>query len=223
MPSPLFPTATVDLLHVALGLIIIINLALLGAERHRMCIRLIALQGLTLGFLPFFVTREPVDLHLLGVGVIFIGIKVVLLPWLLRRTYLQLPTQGARSPYLGYSICVLLGLAGLTLSIWLGAQLGISANPLFSVFFPIGLSTVITGILLIVTRREALAQVFGYLVMENGIYLMGVPLAQQSLVWLELSVLLDILVAAFVMGIAIHHIHRAFESTDMDKIASLRD
>ena len=64
---------------------------------------------------------------------------------------------------------------------------------------------------------------FGYLVMENGIYLLGVPMAQEDAVWLELSILLDILVGAFVMGIAIHHINRAFNSTDVEEFASLRD
>lgn len=214
---------SVDWLIAALSLIIITDLALLGAERHRLCIRLIAFQGLLLGILPFLVAKGALDTHLLIMGVIFISIKAVILPLLLRRTYMQLPSQASRAPYVGYSACALLGILGLILSLWVGAQLGIAANPLLSTVFPAGLATVIAGILMIVTRRETLAQVFGYLVMENGIYLMGVPMAQADAVWLELSILLDILVAAFVMGIAIHHINRAFASADVDRITSLRD
>lgn len=223
MTPEVLSTASVDWLQAALSMIVITDLALLGAERHRLCIRLIALQGLILGGLPFFVAEGPPDLHIIGMGAVFICIKGVILPLLLRRTYMQLPPQVSRDPYIGYSACALLGVLGLVISLWLGARLGLAANPLFSLLFPVGLCTVIAGILLIVTRREALAQVFGYLVMENGIYLMGVPMAQEDAVWLELSILLDILVAAFVMGIAIHHINRAFDSTDMDRIASLRD
>lgn len=223
MTPEVLSTAPVDWLQAVLSMIVITDLALLGAERHRLCIRLIALQGLILGALPFFVSEGPPDLHIIGMAAIFMCIKGIILPLLLRRTYMQLPPQVSPDPYIGYSACALLGILGLVLSLWLGARLGLAANPLFSLMFPVGLCTVIAGILLIVTRREALAQVFGYLVMENGIYLMGVPMAQEDAVWLELSVLLDILVAAFVMGIAIHHINRAFDSTDMDRIASLRD
>ncbi len=223
MPPQMLPLASFDWLQTALSLIVITDLALLGAERHRLCIRLIALQGLILGFLPFFTFEGELNPHILGTAAVFISIKALILPWLLRRTYMRLPSQVSLPPYLGHSACVLLGLASLATSLWLGAQLGIAANPLFSLFFPMGLTTISAGILLIVTRREALAQVFGYLVMENGIYLMGVPMAQEGAVWLELSVLLDILVAAFVMGIAIHHLNAAFDSTDMDQIASLRD
>lgn len=210
-------------MQAALGLIIITNFALLGAERHRLCIRLIAFQGLVLGILPFIVSSGPRDAHFLAVGAVFLLIKAAALPLLLRRTYMRLPSQGSRDPFVGYPLCVLLGVAGLVLSLWVGAQLGEAANPLLSAIFPVGLATVIAGLLLIVTRREILAQVFGYLVLENGIYLMGVPMAQEDMIWLELSVLLDILVAAFVMGIAIHHINRAFASADVERIASLRD
>lgn len=216
-------SASFDSVQAALGLLVITNFALLGAERHRLCIRLIAFQGLVLGVLPFLVTSGPRDMHFIAVGGVFLLIKAIVLPLLLRRTYMRLPTQGSRDPYVGYPLCVLLGVGGLVLSIWVGSQLGAAANPLLSAVFPVGLATVIAGLLLIVTRREILAQVFGYLVLENGIYLTGVPTVQQDMVWLELSVLLDILVAAFVMGIAIHHINRAFASADVERIASLRD
>ena len=222
MTSHLF-SASFDSLEAALGLLIISNFALLGAERHRLCIRLIAFQGLVLGILPFLVSSGSHDLHFLVAGGVFLFIKAVALPLLLRRTYLRLPSQSTRDPYVGYPLCVLLGVSGLVLSLWIGAQLGMAANPLLSAILPVGLATVIAGLLLIVTRRDILAQVFGYLVLENGIYLMGVPMAQEDMLWLELSVLLDILVAAFVMGIAIHHINRAFASADVERIASLRD
>lgn len=223
MPPVFAPGFSVDLLDALLSLVVITDLALLGAEQHRLSIRLIALQGLILGSLPALAGGQELTLYLAGMSLIFVSIKAVLLPLLLRRTDRQLPPTAPRDPYVGYPACVLLGVVGLIVSLWLGARLGLAANPLFSLLFPVGMTTIIAGILLIVTRRETLAQMFGYLVLENGIFLMGVPMAQEDALWLELSVLLDILVAAFVMGIAIHHINRAFDSTDVDHITSLRD
>lgn len=210
-------------LQAALGLIVITDLSLLAAERQRLCIRLIALQGVILGLLPLLAHTGSVDAHLVGVTIIFLGVKGVMLPLLLRRTYRQLPPQPPGSPYLGYTACVLAGLGGYVFSLWFGARIGVAANPLLAFFFPPAFATIFAGLLLIVARRRALNQMFGYLVLENGIYLLGVPMAQEDAVWLELSILLDILVGAFVMGIAIHHINRAFDSTDVDRFASLRD
>lgn len=215
--------AGADWLHAALALVVITNFALLGAERQRLSIRLIAVQGLVLGLMPVLAYSGSPDLQLVAMAAIFLFIKGVLLPLLLRRTYRQLPEQQPPEPYVGYSACALLGVVGLALSMWLGEQLELAANPLFSLIFPIGMSTMLAGLLLIVTRSEMLSQLFGYLVLENGIFLLGTPMAEHDSLWLELSILMDILVAAFVMGVAIHHINRAFHSTDVDKIASLRD
>ena len=55
----------------------------------------------------------------------------------------------------------------------------------------------------------------GYLVAENGIFLLGIPLMTAGAVWFELTLLLDIFVAVFVMGIAINHISHTFESIDV--------
>ena len=212
-----------ELLQAALGCIVLANFCLLAAERQRLCMRLLALQGVILGLMPLAAYTGELDWHILGVTAVFTFVKGALLPLLLLRTYRKLPPQPPVRPYLGNSPCVLAGLCGLIFSLWLTGKLEIIANPLFALFFPVAAATVFTGLLLIVTRKKALTQMFGYLVMENGIYLLGVPMAQSNAVWLELSILLDILAGVFVMGIAVHHIHQAFDSTDVDKFSSLRD
>ena len=76
---------------------------------------------------------------------------------------------------------------------------------------------------MIVSRRKALSQVLGYLVFENGIYIFGAGIAYKAPLLVELGVLLDVLVAVFVMGIAIFHISREFDSIDTTRLSSLRD
>ena len=77
--------------------------------------------------------------------------------------------------------------------------------------------------ILIVSRRKALTQVLGYLVMENGIYAFGVGLVPGTPVLVELGILLDVLVAVFVMGITIFHINREFEHLDTSRLTTLSD
>ena len=83
--------------------------------------------------------------------------------------------------------------------------------------------TTLTGLLIIVSRRKALTQVVGYLAMENGIYAFGAALAVKEPLLLEMGVLLDVLVAVFVMGITIHHISREFDHIDTDRLSELKD
>lgn len=210
-------------LQAALGVILIANLGLLATERQRQCIRLLAVQGAILGILPLLGDNSPITWHLLVLTVVFLFIKAIALPYILQRTHAGLPQTPPLDPYLGYSRCVLAGCFGCAFSVWLAARLPIPANPLFLFFFAPAVTTVLTGLLLIVTRRKILTQVMGYLVLENGIYLLGVPLARDDAAWLELSILLDVFVGVFIMVIAIRHLNRAFDSVDVDRIASLRD
>lgn len=220
---PLLEIDIPQTLQAVLGVILITNLGLLATERQRQCIRLLMLQGLMLGILPLVGDGAPITWHLLALTLAFLLIKSVALPYLLQRSHATLPQTPPLTPYLGYNRCVLAGTFGCAFSLWLAAKLPLPANPFFLVFFAPAVTTVLTGLLLIVTRRKILTQVMGYLVLENGIYLLGVPLARHDAAWLELSVLLDVFVGIFIMVVAIKHLNRAFESVDVDRIASLRD
>ena len=170
------------------------NLALLGMGRLRTLINLVTAQGILLGGLLLMH-----DHALLAVAVLLI--KGGLLPWLLHR--------------LGFGLAVLTGLACLVFSLWLEGRLPMTPGLFPPLLLPAGLTTLFCGLLLVVGRATALSQVMGYLVAENGIFLLGIPLMTAGAVWFELTLLLDIFVAVFVMGIAINHISHTFESIDV--------
>ncbi len=88
---------------------------------------------------------------------------------------------------------------------------------------PGALFTILSGLFLIISRRKALTQVIGYLVLENGIYAFGAALAVEEPLVVEMGVLLDVFVAVFVMGITIHHISRDFDHIDTDRLSLLKD
>jgi hydrogenase-4 component E len=79
------------------------------------------------------------------------------------------------------------------------------------------------GLFLIVSRKKALTQVLGYLVIENGIYTIGMALAQEQPLLIEMGILLDVFVAVFVMGITLFRIGRDFDNIDTDQMATLKD
>ena len=88
---------------------------------------------------------------------------------------------------------------------------------------PTALATVWTGLLLVISRRKAVAQVLGFLVVENGVFVFGVLLSDFMPVMVEAGVLLDLLAAIFVMGIVMFHIQREFASLDTRHLTNLRD
>jgi hydrogenase-4 component E len=81
------------------------------------------------------------------------------------------------------------------------------------------------GFILLMARRKAITQVIGYLMMENGIYLIGTALAQEvhTQYVVEFAVLLDLLVAVLVMGIVLNDINHTFDDVDTALLGQLKD
>jgi hydrogenase-4 component E len=88
---------------------------------------------------------------------------------------------------------------------------------------PASLATVLTGFIVLTTRRKALTQIVGYLTLENGIFVFGLTLIEAMPFLVEVGILLDVLVAVFVMGIVVEHIVREFSSLGGDELTELRE
>ena len=88
---------------------------------------------------------------------------------------------------------------------------------------PTALLTGLTGLFLVVARGKAIVQALGYLVFENGIYAFGLAIAHEEPLLVQLGVLLDLLVAVFVMGIIVFRIQRDFEHIDVGRLVALHD
>ncbi len=75
------------------------------------------------------------------------------------------------------------------------------------------------------SRRKAITQVIGYLMMENGIYLMGTALAKEThtMYVVEFGVLLDLLVGIMIMGIILHNINSSYDDVDTALLGQLKD
>lgn len=203
-------------MELVLFLLVCNNLALLGVGRLRQIIKLVCLQGLLLSSL--LVTCN----HLLLASAVLV-IKGLFLPWLLLRTRKKIGAAQRLKQRLGFATTVIAGLVGLVFSLWLEGRLPMAPGLFPPLLLPVALMTFFSGLLLVVGRATALSQVMGYLVAENGIFLLGMPLMTGGSAWFELTLLLDVFVAVFVMGIAINHINHTFESIEVGRFHDLHD
>lgn len=212
-----------ELFESVLVALICVNLAYLAFTRLRTLARLTAVQGILLAWVPLLCAGPGDHGHALLLALAVLAIKGIGFPWLLARTLSRLEVNPVIEPYLGFNLSLVAGVAGLLFSLWLETRLPFPPGLFPPLLFPAALTSIFTGLTLVVARHKALTQVIGYLAAENGIFLLGTPLSGQGSVWLELSVLLDVFVAVFVMGIALHHISKTFESIDVGRFCSLRD
>jgi hydrogenase-4 component E len=88
---------------------------------------------------------------------------------------------------------------------------------------PSSFSLIIMGFLLLVGRTKAISQVVGYLVLENGIFLFAILLLKKMPLLVEMGILLDLFIAALVMGIVVNHISDEFNNMDTIQLTTLKD
>jgi hydrogenase-4 component E len=207
---------------VVVGLVLT-DFLLLGSSRLRTCVRMLGTQGLFVGLLPLLLHASGSLARAVLLAAGSLAIKGVAFPWLLLRVLRDLEIRREVEPFIGYISSLLAGLAALVLSVWLGARLVPPGSlPGASLLVSAGLATIWVGLVAVITRRKAVSQVIGYIVIENGIYVLGVALVGDVPVLVELGVLLDAFVAVLLMGIAIHHISREFEHADADRLDQLK-
>lgn len=197
-------------------LVVLTNLRALGSSRLPACIAAVGAQGVLLALIPLL--EGHVALALLTALV-----KGVAFPWLLSRALREARIRREVEPVVGYNLSFLFGLASLLAGGALAARLPMPTPPASPWLLPVAFSTMLVGLFILVTRKKALTQALGYLVFENGVYLFGLTVVPETPLVMELGILLDLLVGVFVMGIAIFHISKTFDSIDTDRLSALHD
>jgi hydrogenase-4 component E len=210
--------------------VVLINFFLLAVGRLRALIAAVAVQGAILGIVYPLAHQgvhasgaNVVSLRLLALAAAMIAIKGIVMPRMLTYAMREASVSWLIDPYVGLTTSLLVGAVGTGLVMALSATLPLRMEHASHLLVPASLATVLTGFLILTMRREALTQVLGYLVLENGIFIFGLLLVDAMPMLVEVGVLLDLFVGVFVMGIIIHHVNRQFPASTTDHLSALKD
>jgi hydrogenase-4 component E len=215
-------TGYADLLLLA---VLVLDLYVVYTSRLAACVRASALQGATLALLPVVHYLETPSAHLVHVLVMAasaLAFKAIFIPRLLMRALRDAGVRRDVEPFVSLHLSVLLAGVLVGISFWLATVLALPVAGTTHLFVPTAFATFLIGFLVLVSRRKAITQVIGYLLIENGAYVFGQSLAAQMPFVVELGLLLDLLVGVFVMGIVIHQINREFDHIDVDQLNLLK-
>jgi len=205
-----------------LVVVLLLNLYLLGTSRLRAVVAGSAVQGAILGVLAGL-AHGRWGIAPLVVGAAAVLIKGLVIPRLLFKAMRDVAIHREVEPLIGFIPSLLLGALGTGLSVIFSRTLPLAPQHQGSLLLPSSFATVLTGFLILTTRRKAITQVVGYLVLENGIFIMGLSLLEAMPFLVEVGVLLDLFVAIFVMGIIINHISREYSSLDTARLSALKE
>lgn len=149
-------------------------------------------------------------------------VKVFLIPRYIKKIILDLDIKRVIEPTIQQIIFLSLVIATVII-VFLAASI-LARNTDFDVIpFATGFSAIAIGIYIIIFRKKLIVHVCGFLILENGIFLLGTAVASELPVMIELGVLLDVFVVVFLMGIALNRIRSTFEGFEVTHLERLKD
>ena len=221
-----------------LVIVLLLNFFSLASTRVRAVIYAVATQGVLLGLVyplmhhggdgadPEISRGWNLQFTLLRL-ILFMfantAIKGYVIPQLLFQAMRQVNIRWKVEPLIGFGASLLAGAVGTGLAVIYASTLPLNKEHTSTLVVPASLATVLTGFLILTTRRKALTQVVGYLVLENGIFIFGLLLVEAMPLLVEVGVLLDLFVGVFVMGIIMNHVSRELPSASAEHLSTLRE
>jgi hydrogenase-4 component E len=210
MISPL----ALDLAHLFAGGLVLVSLMLLYQDRMTGLIHTFALHALVVSLSvawQAFIQDAP---HLYITAAIALVVKAAVIPFALHRIVVRLGIHRTIEPVVSIGLTMLAGIGLIALSIMVMLPITAQAGTLAREDLSFALSVILLGLLMMISRRNAVSQVIGFMSIENGLILAATAAKGMPLV-VEISVAFSILVALIVIGIFLFRIRERFETVDI--------
>lgn len=213
-----------QLLDLACGAFLLAAVLVLWRRDLTVIIRVLAMQGVALAAIVavLAVHHQDAELGLVAAGVLVL--RAGLLPYLVYRA-LPPAVDGHREvrPLVNVSASLLAGAVLALLAYAVSQPLVALSSSRETEAVSVGLTVVLIGLFVLVTRRRAISQVVGFLLVDNGITAVAFLISSDVPLIVEFGVWMDVLFAVLVLQLLATRMRAAFGHTDLDELRELRD
>ncbi|MDX8500930.1 hydrogenase-4 component E [Mesorhizobium sp. VK4C] len=212
---------TFDIAHLLAGSLVLVSFMMLYQDRLFALINVFALHAVVLALSVAWQAYIQDAHHLYITAGIALVFKAIVIPVGLHRIIQRLGIHRDIETAVGIGPTMLAGIGLVTLSMVLMLRVTPEADPLAREDLAFALSIILLGLLVMVTRRNAVSQVVGFMSLENGLVLAATGAKGMPLV-VEISVAFSILIAFIVIGVFLFRIRERFDSVDVGALDDYR-
>jgi hydrogenase-4 component E len=210
-----------QLVNLVAALLLLVAFAMLSQRRVRDLVDLLMVQGALLAVATLVTALATGQTHLYYSLAVTLALKVVLLPYILRRIVRRLALETDVELLINTPTTLLVGIGLVVVAFNLAVPIAQLAGTITRGALGIALACVLLAFLMIITRRKALAQVVGFLAMENGLFFAATSVTYGMPMVVELGIALDVLVGTIVFGVFFFRIRETFDSLDTQHFEKL--
>ena len=191
------------------------------ANRIITYVRVLALQGFILFGVTFLQLKDIQTWNLVLILLETIVFRAVAVPmflgYLINRNKITRETE----PYLPHFISLIIITMIVVITVLLANS--IKDTHLDKIFFIVSLSTLFTGLYFIASRKKIITHVMGYLMIENGVFVLSLAVGNEMPNLVNLGIMLDVFASVLILGIFLNKLGDVFKAVDVDQLSNLKD
>jgi hydrogenase-4 component E len=210
-----------DVSHLLAGMMLVLSFALLYQDRIFAVLNIFALQAVLLAAAVTWMAWTQDSPHLYITAALALGLKGIVIPVALHRMIIKLGIHRDVEQVVGVGKTLLLGLALTALSLMLVLKVTETAQSFTREGLALALAIILLGFLMMITRRNAVTQIVGFMSLENGLILAATGARGMPLV-VEVSVAFSVLIALFVFAVFVFRIRERFDGVDIEALDTVR-
>ncbi len=191
------------------------------ANRMLTFVRVLAVQGVLLFFVVLLRLTEINAINLILILLETIIFKSIAVPFFLGYVIRKNKITREAEPYLPNFVSLIIITVIIVFTILLTNA--INDITLDKIFFIVALSSLFTGLYFIVTRRKIITHIMGYLVIENGVFVLSLAAGTEMTQLVNVGIMLDIFVSVLVLGVFVNRIGDTFDGMSVDDLTNLKD
>jgi hydrogenase-4 component E len=208
-----------DVAHLLAGSLVLVSFLQLYQGRLYTLLNIYATHALVLALSVAWQAYVQDAPHLYITAAIALVFKAIVIPVTLHRIIVRLGIYREIENVVGAGMAMLFGMGLVALSMVVMLRVTPAADPFAREDLALALSVVLLGLLMMVTRRNAVSQVIGFMSLENGLVLAAAGAKGMPLV-VEISVAFSILIAFLVIGIFLFRIRERFDTVELQALDS---
>lgn len=216
-----------DALNLLSILILISTFTLIANKRQNSYISTFRVQSLLLAFISFIVSVRSMHVNkkfdeVIIICILIVVFKVVIIPMVLKRTSDKVEYKAEKDFFISIPISMLICCGLVFLSWYVIYHVEGITNVNVKNYLIYSLAVVMLGLFFMISRKKAIGQIIGFLVIENGMFLAAMLTTEGMPMIVEIGLFFDLLTAFLIMGIFVFKINNTFESIDINKLKNLK-
>jgi hydrogenase-4 component E len=208
------------IMQLLIAFIFVSTFMILGSTRLYSCVRAFGIQSFLLACVAGIVAYSTGKYDIYIVALLTLIIKSAVIPYIFIYIIREIKVKREIELYVNISPSLIIGGILVVISYYLIRSISIISE-LSSLALSASVSLVSIGLFIMISRKKAIMQMLGILIMENGLFLGAISLTNGMPLLVELGIFFDVLIGVLIMGILIFRINKTFESIDTDLLKNL--